>query len=308
MRRRCSPSRDARWRASAARRARGRPTARDRRGRERRARLDGAPPRARRATAGQAAFTLLAHGVDHGLRDDAARELDLARALADSLGVSLKTTRRGRRAAATCRAARRARYEVLDGVARRAGGLLATAHHADDRAETVLLRILRGASVAGLAVLPARAGQRIRPFVRARREAIEAHVKRHAIAFADDPSNEDPRFMRTRVRRDVLPLLASLDAGIVEHLAGIADDAAAQAAPWGALPRATRDALEKLASTESTRARVILPGGRVARFDGDTAAIVVDEAADEPSRPILDDGVQRRCEDERGRDRVASGA
>jgi len=233
------------------------------------------------------AFTLLAHGVDHGLRDDAARELDLARALADSLSVPWKTTRVAvARGGNLQERARRARYEVLDDVARRAGGLLATAHHADDRAETVLLRILRGASVAGLAVLPARAGQRIRPFVRARREAIEAHVKRHAIAFADDPSNEDPRFMRTRVRRDVLPLLASLDAGIVEHLAGIADDAAAQAAPWGALPRATRDALEKLASTESTRARVILPGGRVARFDGDTAAIVV-EAADEPSRPIL---------------------
>lgn len=234
-------------------------------------------------------FALSAHGVDHGLRDEAARELALAGALAESLGVPWGTTKvTVGRGGNVQERARTARYEVLDELAEKRGALLATAHHADDRAETVLLRILRGASAGGLAVLPPRAGARVRPFVRARRAAIEAHVRRHAVAFADDPSNDDPRYLRTRVRRDVLPLLASLDAGIVEHLTGIADDAAAFERPVEALPRATREALEALKASRSARARVALPGGRVARFDADGTAegrVVIE--ASEAVRPMV---------------------
>jgi tRNA(Ile)-lysidine synthase len=192
--------------------------------------------------------------------------------------------------------ARQARYEALAAAAARAKArAIATAHHADDRAETFLLRLLRGAGPAGLAVLPPRAplpiapapgsrgprGDRelLRPLLRARRADIRAHVERHAIPFADDPSNDDPRFARTRVRRELLPLLAELSPGIVSHLEALADQLHASADGAGPeLPRATQRALKELLRSPQARggpggapsrpggpdkARVWLPGGLV---------------------------------------------
>ncbi|MBK6695690.1 MAG: tRNA lysidine(34) synthetase TilS [Myxococcales bacterium] len=240
----------------------------------------------------QHGFTLSAHGIDHGLRAFAARELEGASLFAKSLGVPFRITRvdveRGGNLQARARDARHAALAA----ALPKGALLATAHHQDDRAETVLLRILRGASAEGLAVLPARDGMRLRPFIRAGREAIDAHVKRHAIPYFDDPSNDDPRFMRTRVRREVLPLLESLDAGIVGHLTGLADDMIAhrQENPSDdadeslPLPRATRDALAALVSRKSSRTRIALPGGLSARFDAATQSVRIEAARGRPAR------------------------
>jgi tRNA(Ile)-lysidine synthase len=228
-------------------------------------------------------FELFAHGVDHGLRDAARAELERAAAFARELHVPFAVTTLDRlgRGGNLQERARLARYEILDAVAAEKDALLATAHHADDRAETVLLRLLRGASAAGLGVLPARTGRRIRPFVRAPRHAVDLHVARHEVPFSDDPSNVDPRFLRTRVRHDVMPLLRELDAGIVEHLCGVADDVVAltptvtaSASAWGTLPRATRDALAAAERTRDTRARILLPGGRVARYEKDPARAV----------------------------------
>ena len=106
-----------------------------------------------------------------------------------------------------------------------------------DRAETFLLRLLRGAGPSGLAVLPPRAplplarSERasgiaidlLRPLLRARRSDIRAHVARHQIAYSDDPSNADPRFARSRVRSELLPLLEELSPGIVSHLEALSD-------------------------------------------------------------------------------------
>ena len=98
---------------------------------------------------------------------------------------------------------------------------IATAHHRDDRAETVLLRLLRGAGPRGLAVLPPRAGDLVRPLLRAPRATIDAHIGRHHVPFATDPSNRDPRFLRSRVRQELLPLLRELSPGIDEHLCAL---------------------------------------------------------------------------------------
>lgn len=220
---------------------------------------------------------LLAHGIDHGLRDEAGAELDLAAELAASLGVPFARTRvevaRGGNVQAR---ARSARWAALAGVARTEGAIIATAHHADDRAETVLLRLFRGAGLRGLAVLPLRATaagapdvQIVRPLLRARRADVLAHVARRRLAFASDPSNEDPRYGRTRVRRDLMPLLAALDPRIVEHLTAVADEAGEGRAPgdttsWMAgLPRATQDALVALVRSRNREARVWLPDGLV---------------------------------------------
>lgn len=238
-----------------------------------------------------------AHGVDHGLRAGASRELDGAEALARKRGIAFARTRvdvvRGGNLQARARAAR---WKALTEAAAEVGACaVATAHHADDRAETVLLRLLRGAGVRGLAVMPPRAPapgapalEVIRPLLRARKEDVLAHLERRGIAYARDPSNEDPRFLRTRVRREVLPLLEELSPGVVRHLEALADELAAiadrAAAPhpaepdsedlegssdWTAgLPRRTQHALRALVRSGSRSARVWLPGGLVVSLDG----------------------------------------
>ncbi len=172
---------------------------------------------------------LVAHGVDHGLRADASRELDLAATLAESLAIPFDRSRvevaRGSNLQAR---ARDARFIALRRAASMQGArFIATAHHADDRAETLLIRLLRGAGPRGLAVLPPLAADLARPLLRDSRAAISGHAERHGLSFAEDPSNEDPRFVRVRVRHEVLPMLRSLDPRIVDHLTRLADSLAA---------------------------------------------------------------------------------
>lgn len=171
---------------------------------------------------------LAACGIDHGLRAEAAEELELAARAAESLGVPFQRqcvhVAQGGNLHAR---ARDARYEALEHERRRVGAnRLVTAHHADDRAETVLIRLLSGSGPKGLSVLPARAGVRLRPLIRARKRDVLAHLQRHQIAFADDPSNRAVRFLRTRVRHELLPLLEELSPGIVGHLTALADEIA----------------------------------------------------------------------------------
>jgi tRNA(Ile)-lysidine synthase len=172
------------------------------------------------------AFGLFAHGVDHGLRPEASTELDLAERFATSLDVPFSRTRVAVPAGGNLQArARDARWAALRQAAARLGAdRIATGHHADDRAETVLMRILRGTGVGGLAVLPPRSDDKIRPMLRARRQDVLAHLARHKVPWAEDPSNRDPRFLRTRVRHELLPALQRLSPHVVEHLCALADD------------------------------------------------------------------------------------
>lgn len=210
---------------------------------------------------------LVAHGVDHGLREEAAAELDLAEGLARSLDVPFDRSVLAVAPGGNLQArAREARLAALDDAASRAScAFVATAHHADDRAETVLLRLLRGAGPRGLAVLPPREAHRIRPFVRAPKAAIVAHVERHGLPFATDPSNASPRFLRVRVRRELMPLLVELSPSIVEHLCALADQLAPaeRESSAVAIPRATQRALLQVIQTR--RGEVWLPGDLIAR-------------------------------------------
>jgi tRNA(Ile)-lysidine synthase len=167
-----------------------------------------------------------AHGVDHGLRPEAAGELAQAAALARDLGVPMGTTRVEVTPGGNLQArAREVRLAALREAARGAGAeRIATGHHADDRAETVLMRLLQGSGVRGLGCLPARQGELIRPFLRARRSDVAAHLLRHRIGAAEDPSNTNSRFLRARVRGEVMPLLESLSPALVTHLNALADD------------------------------------------------------------------------------------
>ena len=109
-------------------------------------------------------------------------------------------------------AAREARYAFLARAARRAGAdAIVTAHTADDRAETVLLRLARGTGPQGLAGIPYRSEHGgvpvIRPMLDATRAQVEAYLKRRGMAWREDSTNRNPEHLRNRVRHEILPLL-----------------------------------------------------------------------------------------------------
>lgn len=173
---------------------------------------------------------VIAATVDHGLRPEAAGEAARVGAIAARLGVPhfelpvhVAVVRDGIQAAA-----RRARYAALARWARdQAAGAILTAHHADDQAETVLLRLARGAGVAGLAgVRRSRdlgGGLRVaRPLLGWRKADLILIVREAGLDPVDDPSNRDPRFDRTAAR-ELLAREPKLDprrlASVAAHLA-----------------------------------------------------------------------------------------
>lgn len=233
-------------------------------------------------------FTLHALGVDHGLRPEAGRELELAEAVMDSFGVSFARVRLDLGGKSNLMArAREARLAALREHAARIGAhAIALGHHADDRAETLVIRLLQGAGPGGLAVMPARSGDLIRPLIRARRAEILAHLKRHDVPFSVDPTNEDRRHLRAGVRLDVMPVLEGLSVRVVEHLCNLAEDLGAMGAacPSPGLKRAQLQALAQAAAGKGT-VRVALAGGRSARFDPVGGSIVVEAAPEGRKRP-----------------------
>lgn len=209
-------------------------------------------------------FAVRAHGVDHGLRGEAADELALAGQLAASLGVAMTTSRVSVAPGGNLQErAREARHEALRAAAREVGAaVIATGHHADDRAETVLLRLLQGSGPRGLGCLPARSGDLVRPMLRARRADVMTHLERHGLGYASDPSNKNSRFARTRVRHELLPLLESLSPSVVAHLNALADElyAAREHLPWG-LNRAQRAQVEAARRAGRAGVKMKIRGG-----------------------------------------------
>src|SRR6266849_6993841 len=163
--------------------------------------------------------------VHHGLRAEADDDAEFVRALCARMGVPLSVERVSVKGGPPWEGleaeARRARYGAFREVARRVGAQrIATAHTADDQAETVLMRLLEGAGPRGLAGIAPVRGLLIRPLLEARRADIEAHLRARGLAWMEDASNRDPRFLRNRIRHDVLPFLErSVDPGIAAGLA-----------------------------------------------------------------------------------------
>lgn len=123
--------------------------------------------------------------------------------------------------------ARRERYAALTAMAHAEGiELVLLAHHRRDQAETFLLQALRGAGAAGLAGMP-REAQRdgilwCRPWLVQPREALESYARRHRLSFVDDPSNDDRRLARNRLRLEVWPALSRAFADAESTLAASA--------------------------------------------------------------------------------------
>ena len=225
-------------------------------------------------------LTLHAVHVHHGLRPESDADAAFAGRLCADAGIAFHLERvdvkreppwEGLEAEA-----RRARYAAFREVARRVGAQrVATAHTADDQAETVLMRLLEGAGPRGLAGIAPVRGLFIRPFLGARRADIEGHLRARGLAWVEDASNRDPRFLRNRIRLDVLPYLATaIEPDIVPRLARSA-----------ALVRSLVDDLERGAARELPRLGRRSPAGWVlsvadlARLPGEAAAETVRQAA-----------------------------
>ncbi len=168
--------------------------------------------------------------VDHGLRPEAAADATIATRQASDLGIELRVLHVAVAPGASVQAqARCARYDALHALARELGAQrIAMGHTQDDQAETVLLRVLRGAGLRGLgAVNPARQDGVVRPLLDCSRAAVHQFAEAHFSEIARDSSNDQLRFERVRVRQQLLPTLLGYDASVVSHLAELADDARA---------------------------------------------------------------------------------
>lgn len=163
--------------------------------------------------------------VDHRLRRDSRQEAEFVRGICQRLGVEHAILAVSVRPGASLQAqARSARYEALGEWAIGRGlDAVATAHHADDQAETLLMRLARGAGLGGLVGVrqarPLEAGIRlVRPLLEWRRADLAAIVAAAGIEAIDDPANRDPRHDRSRFRG----MLAEADWADAERLASSA--------------------------------------------------------------------------------------
>ena len=154
--------------------------------------------------------------LDHGLRPSAAaRDAAFVSGLAAKMGLSLHTAKtdirdlhqRERGSLETL--GRRARYDFFSRIANKYGyDKIALGHHADDNAELVLMNLFRGSGPLGLSgIPPVRDNRYIRPLIEQTRKRIMTFLQSHQIAFVLDASNSDLRFLRNRVRHQLMPEL-----------------------------------------------------------------------------------------------------
>lgn len=170
---------------------------------------------------------LLAVTVDHGLRAEAAAEAREVKRLARTLDLEHRTLRwtGPKPKTGLPAAARAARYRLLAKAARQRGAThILTAHTRDDQAETLLMRMLRGSGISGLAAM-ARESERdglvlARPLLHVSKSRLIATLNSAKLGFADDPTNRDPSFTRARLRA-LMPALAA-EGGSAHNLARLA--------------------------------------------------------------------------------------
>jgi tRNA(Ile)-lysidine synthase len=156
--------------------------------------------------------------LNHKLREEAGVEAQAVKSIASEWGLPITigevdvpalAREEGR---SLEEAAREARYRFLREVAH--GQPIAVAHHADDQVETLLLHLLRGGGLSSMVGMQPRQQDIIRPLLAITHAETVAYCREHSLMPLEDSSNADPRFLRNRVRHELLPLLESLNPGI----------------------------------------------------------------------------------------------
>jgi tRNA(Ile)-lysidine synthetase-like protein len=261
-----------------------------------------------RELSGSAGFAVHVAHYDHGLRGaQSAAEAGAVAEMAASWGLPcvVELARDGAidgRGHGLQAAARAARYEFFGRVADAVGAQwIATAHTADDQAETVVMRWLRGAGPSALAGMPAIRGRVIRPLLGVTRAEIEAYVVEHGLAPVRDPSNHDPRFLRARVRQDLMPVLRAINPRAAETMARSAALLAEDAAWLNGQARAALDQMRgksESGGVELDASRLgALPAvirRRAIRFALESVGVRVDRVAAERIDAVSRGCVERR--------------
>jgi tRNA(Ile)-lysidine synthase len=222
--------------------------------------------------------------VDHGLHPQSQRWSAHCRAVCDRLQIPLSVhhLQLERCSGESLEAqARESRYRAFAEVLAE-GDAIATAQHLDDQAETLLLALLRGSGVHGLAAMPARAalgrGHLLRPLLGVERAALQAYAEQHRLRWLDDPTNAVLAFDRNRLRHQVLPVLRErwpAAARTIARSAGHCAEAATllDAVADDALPRLEGThsgslSVTRLVRLEPARARLMLRRWLTARGFG----------------------------------------
>jgi tRNA(Ile)-lysidine synthase len=188
-----------------------------------------------RFASADAGITLLAAHCDHRMRPGSADDARWVAGLCRAWGVPLLT----RVATVELRgeaAARAWRYGALREMMGEAGAThVATAHHADDQAETVLFRVLRGAGVEGLAGIPESAGPLVRPLLPFWRAELREYARSRGLRWRNDPTNRAAAYARNRLRRLLPALERRVAPGARRSLVRMAALARADAGAWDAV-------------------------------------------------------------------------
>jgi len=205
---------------------------------------------------------VVAAHFNHGLRPAARRDEEFVGRAAAALGIPLLVGKAAARRSGGSgglspeEAARERRYDFLSAAAEKAGASrIATGHTMNDQAETLLLRLVRGAGPRGLAgIHPVVEGRIIRPLLEVAHEDVRAYLKERRLRFVRDESNRDRRFLRNRVRLDLIPLLTrKFNPDIVRLLARTADILREEDAH---LERAAEKTMKKALRGSADRARL----------------------------------------------------
>jgi tRNA(Ile)-lysidine synthase len=179
--------------------------------------------------AGRLGLSVEVATLDHGLREQSAAEVEGVVGAARRLGlVAHARTLALPPGAGIEGRGREVRYAALEAIrVERHLGLIATAHTASDQAETVLMRLARGAALGGASAIQARTPTLIRPLLALTRAEVIEYLRALGQSWVEDPMNEDPKFLRVRVRRELLPLYeATAGPRVARHLARFAQYAA----------------------------------------------------------------------------------
>lgn len=181
--------------------------------------------------------TLLVGHVDHGISESSAAVADQVAVAAAARGLPCHRVRLELGTKASESRARVARRASLLAMAKDAGAeRIVLAHHADDQAETVLLRLLRGSGPAGLTGMAPRAGVWVRPLLTVSRSELLEHLALRGLSAWDDPANVDPRHLRSWLRGAVMPLLAERLPDLTSRLLRAGRQAAAARSGWDQIP------------------------------------------------------------------------
>ena len=169
----------------------------------------------------EAGVPVVAAHFDHALRSGSGQDAAAVAELCARLGVELITgVRTEPLAAGSLQAsARAARYRFLDSALRDSGlARAALGHTADDLVEGALLHLLRGSGLAGMRGMPARRGPFVRPLLNCWRSEVETFLRERRVSPLRDPSNQDLRFARVRIRLQLLPRLEADRPGLTARL------------------------------------------------------------------------------------------